>query len=44
MRVLGDNDNDDNDDEYNYANEHLVKFDSDKTDQSNLVNDNKPDF
>ena len=36
-----DNDNDDNDDDYNYINEHLA---SDKTDQSNEVNDNKPDF
>ena len=39
-----DNDNDDIDDEYNDVNEHLVKLDSDKTDQSNKVNDNKPDF
>ena len=39
-----DNDNDDIDDEYNDVNEHLVKLDSDKTDQSNEVNDNKPDF
>ena len=29
-----DNDNDDNDDEYNDVNEHLVKLDSDKRDQS----------
>ena len=28
-------------DEYN---EHLVKLDSDKRDQSNKINDNKPDF
>ena len=39
-----DNDNDDNDDEYNVGNEHLVKLDSNKRDQSNEVNDNKPDF
>ena len=26
------------------SNEHLVKFDRDKSDQSNEVNDNKPDF
>ena len=39
-----DNDNDDKDDEYNDVNEHLVKLDGDKTDQSNEVNDNKPDF
>ena len=38
------NDNDDNDDEYNDINEHLVKLDSDKPDQSNEVNDNKTDF
>ena len=29
------NDNNDNDDEYNDVNEHLVKLDIDKTDQSN---------
>ena len=28
----------------NDVNEHLVKLDSDKTDQSNEVNDNKPNF
>ena len=39
-----DNDNDDNDDEYNDINEHLVKLESDKPDQSNEVNDNKTDF
>ena len=39
-----DNDNDDNDDEYNDVNGHLMKLDSDKTDQSNEVNVNKPDF
>ena len=38
-----DNDND-NDDEYNEVNERLVKLDSEKTDQSNEVNVNKPDF
>ena len=39
-----DNDYDDNDDEYNDVNEHFVKLDSDITDQSNEVNENKPDF
>ena len=39
-----DNDNDDNDDEYNDVNEHLVKLDSDRTDQPNEVNVNEPDF
>ena len=40
-----DNDVDnDNDDKYNDVNEHLVKLDSDKTDQLNEVNVNKPDF
>ena len=39
-----DNDIDDNDDEYNDVNEHLLKLDSDKTDRSNEVNVNKPDF
>ena len=39
-----DNDNDDNDDKYNDVNEHLVKLDSDNTDQSNEVNVNEPDF
>ena len=38
------NDNDENDDEYNDINEHLVKLDSDKKDQSNKVNVNEPDF
>ena len=33
-----------NDDEYNDVNEHLLKHDSDESDQSNEVNDNKPDF
>ena len=37
-------DNDDSDDEYNDVNEHPVKLDCDKTDQSNEVNDNNPDF
>ena len=36
--------NSSNDDEYNDVNEHLVKLDNDKTDQSNEVNDNKPEF
>ena len=39
-----DKDNDDNDDEYNDVNEHVVKLDSDKTDLTNHVNVNKPDF
>ena len=39
-----DNDNDDNDDEYNDINEHLMKLESVKTDQSNEVNVNEPDF
>ena len=37
-------DNDYSDDEYNDVNEHPVKLDCDKTDQSNEVNDNNPDF
>ena len=36
--------NDDNDDENNDVNEHLVKLDSDKTDQPNEANDNNPDY
>ena len=39
-----DNDNDDNDDKYNDVIEHLVKFDIDKPDQSNEVNDNNLTF
>ena len=39
-----DNDNEDNNDKYDDGNEHLVKLDSDKTDQSNEVNVNKPDY
>ena len=39
-----DNDYDDNDYEFNDVIEHPVKLDIDKTDQSNEVDDNKPDI